>query len=121
MKEAHIDTNLLMRRYPFGVITQPRRRRHRAVNFNNRSPGYRAMMARLRSARYATNRAVNLPATPARGSDSRVSRVQPFLNLRRNYDVQARNNFVRDAFLFAVIVAMSAWAVVHAVRAMGGP
>ncbi|HJT82569.1 MAG TPA: hypothetical protein VJ719_15340 [Chthoniobacterales bacterium] len=120
MKQAHHDNNLLTRRFPLSVMIPPRRR-HGGLNFNDRSPEYRAMMAQLRSARYATNRAVSPPPVPAGGGDSRVSRVQPFLNLRRNYDVQARNNFVRDVFLFAVIIAMSAWAVVHAVRAMGGP
>jgi hypothetical protein len=121
MKEAHNNNNLLMRRDPFGVMIRPWRRRYGSIRFNDRSPEYRAMMAELRSARYASNSAVSPPPVPAGGDDSRVSKVQPFLNLRRNYDAQARNNFVRDVFLFAVIVVISAWAVVHAVRALAGP
>ena len=124
MKETnnYYQSNAVIERHPYGLTIRPRRRRHGALNFNDRSPEYRAMTAHLRSARYASQRenALALP-NRANGDDTGVSRIQPFLNLRRSYDAQVRRNFVRDVFLFAVIVTMSAWAIVHAVRAMGGP
>lgn len=122
MKEANNDNNLIMSRYPSGVTIRPRRRRYGALNFNDRSPEYRAMMAQLRSARYGSHRESTARSVDrVEGRDNGVSRIQPFLKLRRSYDAQARNNFVRDVLLFAVIVTISAWAVLHVVHALAGP
>ena len=122
MKEANNLDNLIMRRVPFGVTTQSRRRPHGAINFNDRSPEYRAMMAQLRSARYASNRSITAASKEPPGDGKGAGfRIQPFLQLRRSYEAQARKNFVRDVILFAVIVTISVWALIHAVRALPVP
>jgi hypothetical protein len=42
------------------------------------------------------------------------------MRLRQHYEQQASRNFLRDGVFLAVFVALSAWAMIHAVQAMAG-
>ena len=44
-------------------------------------------------------------------------RARSFLNLSRQYDTQARENFAKEAVIFAVIVIVAvAWPFIHSMR-----
>lgn len=45
-------------------------------------------------------------------------RMRSFLHLGRQYDTQARDNFISEAVFFVLIVAASVWPIVHSVRAL---
>lgn len=52
-------------------------------------------------------------------SDQASGRARAFLNLGREYDVQARSNFASEAFLFGVlIIGALVWPGVQSVRAL---
>jgi len=93
---------------------------HRIANFNDRSPRYRAMKAHLRASAYKRKRETEPGLSVTQADAIPSNRVLPLLHLRRRYDEQARQNFIRDAILIGVIVATSAWALIHAVQTMLG-
>ena len=114
------NNNVVVYRHPRGVVARNARRGYRIVNFNDRSPEYRAMNAHLRASAYQNERGTQSLFSLA-GSESIPSNgIMPFLRLRQRYDEQARSNFVRDGVLLAVFVALSAWALIYAVQAMVG-
>ena len=91
------------------------------VNYNDRSPEVAAMNAHLRASAYGERedgtegRPVSSPT--AEGVVAR-NRARSFLGLGREYDAQARDNFVREAVLLALIATLAAWPILHAVQAL---
>ena len=112
--------NVIVYRNPRGVAARKARRAYRMINFNDRSPEYRAMKAHLRASAYKSERESEPLLSVARAGAIPRNGIMPFLHLRRRYDEQARRNFIRDGILLAVIVAISAWALIHAVQTMAG-
>ncbi|MEP6809251.1 MAG: hypothetical protein ABI992_03340 [Chthoniobacterales bacterium] len=76
--------------------------------FNDRSPEVLAMNAHLRAGAYG-GRATSQPM---------VSKsARSFLNLGREYDAQARDNFAKETVIFAVIIiAAVAWPFIQGMR-----
>ena len=108
---------------PFFGATRRRSRRSTATSYNDRSPEVAAMNAYLWASAYGAaqfeNEAGPLPSLTASAARPR-DRIRSFLNLGRQYDTQARNNFTNEAVLFVLIVALSIWPLIHAVKAMAG-
>ena len=105
---------------PLGASAKPRRRGYWGINLDDRLAQYRAMMAHLRATGYPVSQRESLPASDSGVSGGR-STIESLLDLSRRYDAQASRNFIRDAALLAVIVAIPAWAFIHAVQAFAGP
>jgi hypothetical protein len=120
MRKQNID-DVIMQEHRTGVVVRPKPRGYRIINFNERSPEAAAMNAHLRASAYKSERDGHGRVPRLAGVTSvRHRRISSLLHLRRRYDSQARHNFVRDAILFAVIVALSAWAFLHTVQAIAG-
>ncbi len=119
-QNSNQHNSVIVNHHPRGVAARRARRGYPIVNFNDRSPEYRAMKAHLRASAYEneteTQPLVSLPGDGGMPGNGTMS----FLRLRRHYDEQARSNFVRDGVLLAVFVALSGWAIIHAVQAMVG-
>jgi hypothetical protein len=112
--------NVVVYRHPRGVVVRNARRGYRFVNFNDRSPEYRAMNAHLRASAYQNEHGTQPLFYLAARESIPSNGIMPFLRLSQRYDEQARRSFVRDGVLLAVFVALSAWALIHAVQAMVG-
>jgi len=119
-QNSNQHNNVIVYRHPRGVVARKARRGYRIANFNDRSPEYRAMNAHLRASAYPDEQGTQPLFSLAGGGSIPSNGIMPFLRLRRRYDEQARRNFVRDGVLLAVFVALSAWAIIHAVQAMVG-
>lgn len=119
-QNSNQHNNIVVYRHPRGVAARKARRGYRIMNFNDRSPAHRAMKAHLRASAYRNEHGTQ-PLLSVAGAGSIPSNgIMPFSRLRRRYDEQARHNFVRDGILLAVIVMISAWALLHAVQTMAG-
>lgn len=119
-QNSNEHNNVIVYRHPRGVAARRARRGYRIVNFNDRSPEYRAMKAHLRASAYR-NEQETQPLVSVAGADRIPSnRIVPFMRLRQHYEQQASRNFLRDGVFLAVFVALSAWAMIHAVQAMAG-
>ena len=97
------------------------RRGYPAINYNDRSPEVGAMNAQLRASAYPDlGGETDLePASRLTNGAAVVShRMKSFLHLGHQYDTKARDNFVREAILFALLVTLSAWAIISAVHAL---
>ena len=119
-QNSNQHNNVIVYRHPRGVVARKARRGYRIANFNDRSPEYRAMNAHLHASAYPDEQGTQPLFSLVGGGSIPSNGIMPFLRLRRSYDEQARRNFVRDGVLLAVFVALSAWAIIHAVQAMVG-
>jgi hypothetical protein len=91
------------------------------MNYNDRSPEVAAMNAHLRASAYKEEN--HSSGTTAdyleRGNGVATMRPRAFPRLLREYNSQARDNFVTDAILFTIIVlAGLVWPAIHTVRAL---
>ena len=82
--------NVVVYRHPRGVVARKARRGYRIVNFNDRSPEYRAMNAHLRASAYQNEHGTQPLFSLAGGGSIPSNGIMPFLRLRRRYDEQAR-------------------------------
>ena len=92
-----------------------------AINYNDRSPEVGAMNAHLRASAYAEQegrRQVEPASRLTNGVAVACNRMRSFLHLGRQYDTKARDNFVREAIIFALLVTLSAWIIISAVQAL---
>ena len=119
-QNSNQHNNVIVYRHPRGVVARKARRGYPIANFNDRSPEYRAMNAHLHASAHPDEQGTQPLFSLAGGGSIPSNGIMPFLRLRRSYDEQARRNFVRDGVLLAVFVALSAWAIIHAVQAMVG-
>ncbi len=112
-----------MIRYGNPLVTRTRRgqRGYPVMTYNDRSPEVAAMNAHLRASRYPeqTNEK-RMSDRPRQMSDKMLirNRMRSFLHLGKRYDTQARDNFIKEAVLFVLIVAASIWPIIHAVKAI---
>lgn len=103
----------------FNLSFRRRPRRFKSGQYNFRSPDLEAMTAYLRASGYRHRKPI--PAAPvdllARGEAR--SRPLSFSNLLRDYDNQARNNFTKEAVLFAIIIVSGMlWPIVQTFRGL---
>ncbi|PZR70603.1 MAG: hypothetical protein DLM73_17370 [Chthoniobacterales bacterium] len=112
-----------MIRYGDPLMSGSRRRRggYPVATYNDRSPEVAAMSAHLRSSSYP-ERAEEERSNERRrltSHDGLVrNRMRSFLHLGRQYDTQARDNFISEAVFFVLIIAASVWPIIHTVQAM---
>ncbi len=108
-------------REPFGTSFRRRRRAFAGVNYNDRSPEVAAMNAHLRASAYTEEdrRSASRTDYLARGNGVPTIRPRTFPKLLREYNSQARDNFMTDAMLFTIIIlAGLVWPAIHTVRAL---
>jgi hypothetical protein len=102
------------------LSTVPRRqRRFGRVTYNDRSPEVSAMNAHLRVSAYPER------VSTAQGTDLNARagaapiRRRSFLNLLREYDKQARDNFSKEAVPFLILTVMAlAWPIFYTFRTL---
>lgn len=116
MKQRNQHEDMI--RYGEPLISSSRRRRggYPVLTYNDRSPEVTAMNAHLRAARYLGHKAGKPFSARSRltSGNSRVqNRAHPFLHLGTEYGTQARNNFIKEAILFVLILVASVWPIVH--------
>ena len=106
---------------PFNLSFRRKPRRFKRVNYSRHSPELLAMTAHLRASAYRDRR-----QRPAAGVDYDIERAEApsirtlsFSSLLRDYDSQARNNFTKEALLFAIIVVIGMmWPIVQTFRGL---
>ena len=100
---------------PIGSSVRRRRRHLTSALYNDRSPEVLAMNAHLRASAYASRAATDVDLSDG----ATATRSGSFVNLMRQYDKQARDNFSKEATLFAIITAIAVvWPVVHTLSAI---
>lgn len=117
----HLNNHENIIRYPqlFSGLFRRRQRRFSGVDYSDRSAAITAMNAHLRaSARSKAKR----PSTRTDYLDAHggvaTRKSGSFLNLMRQYDNQARDNFSKEAILFAIITAIGVvWPIVYTLSA----
>jgi hypothetical protein len=125
MKQNNHNYHEEMIRYgePFFGTTRRRSRSATALAYNDRSPEVGAMNAHLRTAAYNAARFEDEAGALPRLTNGAVrtgGKIRSFLHLGRQYDLQARANFKKEAALLAFIVVLSIWPIIHAIKAMAG-
>ena len=90
-------------------------------------PGFGAgetgpMMARLRAKAYRERkRGTRGGHVPTRSARHSRQHARGLLNLGRQYDVQARDNFAKEAVLFCLILVFAvAWPAILSLKALAG-
>lgn len=120
MKQTNYHDEMI--RYGDPPTTGSRRRKggYPIMSYNDRSPEVVAMNAHLRASTYPEQTDGKLNARPGlTNTKARLrKRLHPFLHLSRLYDTQARDNFVKEAIVLLLLVAASAWPIIHSVRAI---
>ena len=102
-------------RDPIGSSVRRRRRYLTSALYNDRSPEVLAMNARFRASAYTSRATTDVDLS----GGATATRSGSFLNLMRQYDNQARDNFSKEAALFAIITAIAVvWPVVHTLSAI---
>ena len=92
------------------VIFRRRRRNVHLGGYNDGSAEIAAMNSHLRAAAYGSR---ELAAATANNSACSL------LNLSREYDSQARDNFAKEAIAFAVIAIVAvAWPFIHGMQVL---
>ena len=119
-KQNHQEETINYRE-PFGTSFRRRRRGFTGMNYNDRSQEVMAMNAHLRASAYKEEN--HSSGTTAdyldRGNGVATMRPRAFPRLLREYNSQARDNFVTDAILFTIIIlAGLVWPAIHTVRAL---
>ena len=121
MRKQNHQEETINYREPFGTSFRRRRRAFTGVNYNDRSPEVAAMNAHLRASAYSeeNRRSSRIADYLDRGHGAATVRSRAFPKLLREYNSQARDNFVTDAMLFTIIIlAGVAWPAIHTVRAL---
>ena len=107
--------NLNTHNDPIGSSVRRRRRHLTSALYNDRSPEVLAMNAHLRASAYAPRPTTDVDLS----GGAAATRSGSFLNLMRQYDNQARDNFSKEAALFAIITAITVvWPVIHTFSAI---
>ena len=120
-KQNNNQHDTILYHHPASLSTRATRRGYRSLNFNDRSPEYRAMKAHLRASAYDKYRRSKEPRLAlASGGGVAGQSVPTLVELLRAYGEQASRNFLRDGILLALFGALSAWAIIHAIQAMAG-
>ncbi len=91
------------------------------MTYNDRSPEVAAMNAHLRASSYperADHERSNERPHLTSGDGLARKRLRSFLHLGRQYDTQARDNFISEAVLLVLIVVAAVWPIIHSVQAM---
>src|SRR3954469_2281643 len=116
-----INHDDIVYRYPLGLTTRPSRGGYRVAKFNDRSPEHRALLSHLRATAHpGKNRSGAEQLRPAPNLRA-VDGARGLLRLGRQYDLQARDNFAKEAVLFGLIVlGAAAWPVIQSIRVMLG-
>jgi proline racemase len=119
MKEQN-NNDMVGYRHPFGMTVR-RKSACRAANDDHRFLATPATTAHLRATAYRDDEA------PRSGGDARKSarlssqQARGLLHLGRQYDVQARDNFAKEAVLFSLIIVVAvAWPAILSLRALAG-
>lgn len=122
MKEQNND-DTVMYRNPFGMTVRRKGRYYQVINYNDRSSDSGVMIAHLRAAVHRARKQEKASLTgaqPKRASRS-LQHARGLLNLGRQYDVQARDNFAKEAVLFCVILIVAvAWPAVESLKVFAG-
>lgn len=119
-KQNHREETINYRE-PFGSSFRGRRRKFTGVNYNDRSPEAAAMNAHLRASAYSEENRSSARVADQVDRENGVAAKRPraFFKLLREYNSQARDNFVTDAMLFTIIIlAGLVWPAIHTVRAL---
>jgi hypothetical protein len=116
------NNEVVMYRHPFGATVRRGGRYYQVLNHNDRSTDSGVRIAHLRAAAYRDRKS---KASSTRSQPENAGRsaqdARGLVALGREYDVQARDNFAREAILFCVIVVCAvAWPVIEGVRALSG-
>ena len=108
-----------MHRHPFGITNQHKRSDDRITNCDGETG---PMIARLRAKTYRyRKRQTRLGQVPTESARHSPQHARGLLNLGRQYDVQARDNFAKEAVLFCVILVFAvAWPAILSVKALAG-
>lgn len=106
---------------PFSRRFRRRIRGFSGVNYNDRSPRVIAMNAHLRAAAYRQNESRPSSARETDGAQAAAIEMGSLPGLLRQYDNQARDNFTKEALLFAIITATGfVWPLAHTMRVLLG-
>lgn len=94
----------------------------RITNYDNGAGETGPMIARLRAETYRyRKRKTRLGQVSTRAARHSPQHVRGLLNLGRQYDVQARDNFAKEAVLFGVILVVAvAWPAILSLKALAG-
>lgn len=79
------------------------------------------MTAHLRASVYGERNQTPPPSMDCVDLCDEAAAIKPvsFLNLLREYDSQARDNFAKEAVVFTIIIALGMlWPIVHILRAL---
>ena len=121
MKQMNHHEEMIRYGEPFLGATRRKRRGFAVLNYNDRSPEVAAMNAHLRASAYGETKGGNetrpVSSLTTRGAVAR-NRARSFLGLGSQYDTQARDNFVSEVVLFALIATLAVWPIIHAVQAL---
>jgi hypothetical protein len=108
---------------PFGNFFHRVPRQLTIVGYTPQPPEVAAVNANLLASVYRNHENSKQPhraRSLTNGAAVARHRAKSFLQLGRDYDVQARENFTKEAFLFVLIIVLSIWPIIHAVQAMAG-
>jgi hypothetical protein len=111
--------NIIRYGEPFGRSSRRRIRRFAGIDYHDRSPETTAMNAHLRAAAYRDKEAPRNSAPDSNGGQAGAAGIGSLPNLLRQYDDQARDNFMKEAPLFAIITAIGfVWPMAHTMRVL---
>lgn len=119
MKEQN-NRNITTPRRPFGMTIQRARSHRRTISSDDSAGG--PIIARLRARAYRERKRKNRFAGLATKSVRHFPQhARGLLNLGRQYYVQARDNFSKEAVLFCIILIFAvAWPAIISLRALAG-
>ena len=121
MKKEHHQEETSNYGEPLGTSFRRRRPAFTGMTYNDRCPEIAAMNAHLRASAYSeeNRRSASTGDYLHRGNGVATMRPRAFPKLLREYNSQARDNFVTDAMLFTIIIlAGLVWPAIHTVRAL---
>ena len=100
---------------PFNSSFRWRRRRFAGLNFNDWAPEMTGMHAHLRASAYRDKQHAARSANRLHSNNSAgAERTGLSFNLLREYENQVRDNFAKEAGLFAIIIAIGlVWPIAH--------
>jgi hypothetical protein len=121
MKKQNND-DIIMHRHPFGMTNQQKRSARRITNCEGGAGETGPIIARLRAKAYRyRKRKTRLAEGPTKWAGGSSQHARGLLDLGRQYDVQARDNFAKEAILFCVIIVVAvAWPAILSLRVLAG-
>lgn len=104
---------------PFSRRVRRRNRGFAGVNYNYRSPQVIAMNAHLRASAYCEDESRSSSAWNGDDAQVRALELHSLPKLLRQYDNEARENFTKEALVFAIITAIGfVWPMAHTMRVL---